>query len=256
MTTALIGHTGFVGGTFLAEQPWGACYNSSNIADIAGQEFDLLVCAGVSAVKWQANKDPDTDRAGISRLTGPLATVRAREMVLVSTIDVYPHPNAGGTEDTAIDPATNHAYGRHRFELEQWCAARFPNLRIVRLPALFGTGLRKNAIYDLIHGHMVGDINPASAFQWYPLARLWSDIAVARQAGLDLVNLFPEPLPMRRIIDTLFPGAPVGQATHPAPRYDMQTRHGALFGGPGPYCMYEDAVFAALSAYVMGHQTP
>ena len=115
--SGLIGHTGFVGGTLMRARDWDALYNSANITEIADESFDLLVCAGVSAVKWLANKDPEADRAGIKRLTDPLSTVRAREVVLISTIDVYPDPARGGDEGTVIDPAVNHPYGRHRFEL-------------------------------------------------------------------------------------------------------------------------------------------
>jgi hypothetical protein len=250
MRAGLIGHTGLVGGTLLRQTEFAACYNSRNIEALAGDRFDLLVCAGVSAVKWQANRDPAADQAGIDRLTAALARATASELVLISTIDVYPDPAAGGDETTAIDPAGSHAYGRHRFALEQWCRARFPRVLVVRLPALFGTGLRKNAVFDLLHGHMLGNINPAAAFQWYPLARLWADIMVARQAALDLVNLFPEPLPMHAIIDAAFPGAPVGPATRPAPRYDMHTRHGRLFGADGPYLMHAAASLGALCRFV------
>ncbi len=248
--TALIGHTGFVGGTLARATPWDACFNSANISQIAGQQFDLILCAGVSAVKWLANKDPATDQAGIERLTTPLGQARARELVLISTIDVYPDPAAHANEDTRIDPARNHAYGRHRAELETWATQRFEQVRIVRLPALFGTGLRKNALFDLLHGNMVDAINPAGVFQWYPLERLWRDIGIVRTASLGLVNLFPEPLPMVRIIDAFFPGAAVGPAKHPAPVYNLGTRHGRLFGGDDHHVMSADAVMAAMARFV------
>jgi hypothetical protein len=246
----LIGHTGFVGGTLLRQAAFDACYNSRNVEALAGERFSLLVCAGVSAVKWQANRDPAADQVGIDRLTASLARVAADELVLISTIDVYPYPGSGGDEATEIDPVANHPYGRHRQALEQWCQERFARVVVVRLPALFGTGLRKNAVFDLLHGHMLGNINPAAAFQWYPLARLWADITVARQAGLGVVNLFPEPLPMQSIIDAAFPGAPVGPATEPAPRYAMQTRYGRLFGGDGAYVMDAAGSLGALCRFV------
>jgi len=161
-----------------------------------------------------------------------------------------PDPAGGGNEDTVIDPAANHPYGRHRFALERWAAERFESLHIVRLPALFGTGLRKNAIYDLLHGNMVDSINPAGRFQWYPVGRLWEDIATVRAHGLGLVNLFTEQVRMSAIIDALFPNAPVGAERLPGPAYDMQTRHGALFGGDSRYIMDADGVLAAMASFV------
>ncbi len=250
MKTALIGYTGFVGATILRYAGFTHRYNSKNVEDLVNHAFGLVVCAGVSAVKWQANADPATDQAAIQRLITALDRIEATELVLVSTIDVYPDPAAGGTEATPIDPAANHAYGRHRYALEQWCRQRFQRVLVVRLPALFGAGLRKNALYDLLHGRYLGNINPAAAFQWYPLERLWADITVARHAGLDLVNLFPEPLPMHAIIDAAFPGAPTGPATQPAPRYDMTTRHGRMFGGDERYVMDAAGSLAALCHFV------
>ncbi len=250
MKSGLVGHTGFVGSTLLHHAAFDACYNSKNVESLATERFGLLVCAGVSAVKWQANRDPAADQVAIDRLTAALDRAEAAELILISTIDVYPDPAAGGTEGTPIDPAANHAYGRHRYALENWCRQRFPKVLVVRLPALFGPGLRKNAVFDLLQGHCLGNINPAAAFQWYPLERLWADIAVARRAGLDLVNLFPEPLPMHAIIDAAFPGAPTGPTRHPAPRYDMHTCHGRLFGGDARYMMDASASLTALCRFV------
>jgi hypothetical protein len=248
--TALIGHTGFVGGTLTRAAPWSALFNSSTIAEIRGQSFDLLVCAGVSARKWWANKEPEADKAGIARLTEALGQSQIGELVLISTIDVYPDPCSGGDESTSIDERANHPYGRNRAELERWALERFETVRIVRLPALFGQGLAKNAIFDLMHDNMIDHINPAGVFQWYPVARLWGDIGTARANDLRLVNLFTEPLRMSRIIEVLFPAVRLGPEKHPAPTYDVQTRHGRLFGGSGRYIMNADAVIAALSAFV------
>ena len=248
--TGLIGHTGFVGGTLARATAWDACYNSANIDTLRGQAFDLLVCAGVSAVKWQANKDPERDRAGIARLTDALGQAQAKEFILISTIDVYPDPASGADEATPIDPAINHAYGRHRFELERWAETHFNTVRVVRLPALFGPGLRKNAIHDLLTGTMLDAINPAGEFQWYPLERFWGDLSTVRANDLRLINLFTQPLAMSRILDGLFAKAPVGPARLPAPRYDLHTRHGALFGGDARYVMGAAAVFDALARFV------
>ena len=249
---ALIGHTGFVGSTLARAHDFGARINSKNTDSLRGKHFGLLVCAGVSAVKWLANKEPEADRSGIARLTDALAETTAEEFILISTVDVYPNPVEAADEATPIDAAANHAYGRHRLELEEWVKARFPKVRIIRLPALFGEGLRKNALYDLLRGNMVESINPAGVFQWYPLERLWADIQTVRRRELPLVNLVPEPLAMARIIDTFFPGAPVGPARQPAPLYDLHTRHGALFteNPPAHYMLGAEAVLAAMGRFV------
>jgi hypothetical protein len=250
----LIGHTGFVGGNLNRQARFAKHYNSRNFRDLGGQGFELLVCAGVSAAKWIANKEPDQDRERIRQLTDVLATVSVEEFILISTIDVYPEPAVGGNEDTAIDAAANSAYGRHRYELEQWAASHFGRCRIVRLPALFGPGLRKNALFDLLHDNQVHAINPAGIYQWYPVGRLWSDIEIARRANLKLVNLFTQPLPMGRIIESYFPGAPVGPSRSGAATYRVETRHARLFGGANGFLMSADACLAEIGRYVAGER--
>lgn len=250
MTRALIGYTGFVGSSLDAQTVFDERYNSRNIKELAGRSCDLVVCAGVSGVKWMANREPEADRAAIRSLTDVLGTAKIGELVLISTIDVYPDPAAGGDEATLIDPAVNHAYGRHRFELEEWARAHFPSVRIVRLPALFGPGLRKNALYDLLHNNQTELINPAGLFQWYPVTRLWADIETTRRAGLDLVNLVTEPVTMRAIIDRNFPGVPVGPVKRPAPEYRLGTRHAAAFGGQGSFIMDADKCLKTIASYV------
>ncbi len=44
-------------------------------------EFDLLVCAGVNAVKWYANLHPEEDKAAIQILMDCLSTVKAKHFI-------------------------------------------------------------------------------------------------------------------------------------------------------------------------------
>ena len=88
----LIGHTGFVGSNLARQTRFDATYNSANIESIAGREFELLVIAGVRAEKWIANRNPDQDKAGIDRLLQALSTARAKQVILISTVDVFLRP--------------------------------------------------------------------------------------------------------------------------------------------------------------------
>ena len=248
--SALVGYTGFVGGTLHRARAFDALVNSKNADDLRGGAFDLVIHAGVPAVKWIANKDPAADRAAISSIRDVLATMKIAELILISTIDVYPDPSAPLDEGGAIDPERNHAYGRHRFELEQWVRGHFANVRIVRLPALFGEGLKKNVVFDLLHDNQVGNINPASRFQWYPLTRLHADIETIRARDIRLVNLFPEPIRTSEIVDRFFPGAPTAPASEPAPAYDLRTRYSEAFGGPPGYRLSGTAVLDDLAAFI------
>jgi nucleoside-diphosphate-sugar epimerase len=247
VTTALVGHTGLVGSNLRRQAPFDALYHRASIESIAGRSFDLLVCAAAPAQKWLANADPAADRANLARLLGCLAQVRAREVVLISTVDVFPDP-VEVDEESPIEAARQHPYGRHRHELERELASRFPT-RIVRLPALFGDGLKKNVVYDLLHDNQVEKIHADSLFQFYDLDRLWMDVQVARAAGLGLVHLATEPTSVRDVARAVlgreFDNRPPGAAA----RYDMRSHYADLFGGRDGYLMTRGQVLARLAAF-------
>lgn len=146
----LIGHTGFVGGALLRQTRFGACYNSANIAGIGGARFGTLVCAAAPGSMLEANRAPERDKAAIDALIARLETVEAERFVLVSSIAVLAD-FAGGADESTTDYQHDLAYGRHRRLLEAFAEERFPDHLIVRLPALFGAGLRKNFLFDLLN---------------------------------------------------------------------------------------------------------
>ena len=139
---ALIGHTGLVGSNLLASQHFDTLYNSANIGDIAGRSYRNIVCAGVTAVKWWANQNPDQDRRRIESLIAHLDQVETEMFTLISTVDVYPDCSQVN-ESTPIELNGLHPYGRNREMLEAFVARRFPRHLIVRLPAVFGRGRPK-----------------------------------------------------------------------------------------------------------------
>lgn len=146
----LIGHTGFVGGALLRQTAFASCFNSATIAAIDRQAFDMLVCAAAPGSMLTANRTPERDLAQIEALIARLDTVRAEQFVLISTIAVLAD-FAGGDDETTTAFQDTLAYGRHRRMLEAFVERRFASSLIVRLPALFGRGLVKNFIFDLMN---------------------------------------------------------------------------------------------------------
>lgn len=253
MTSALIGHTGFVGGNLLAQRSFDACFNSSNIEQIAGRSFDLVVCCGAPAEKWKANADPDQDMATLRRLTRALSEVNARKVVLTSTVDVFADPV--GVDEDAPTPAEGlHAYGRHRLWLEELVAARF-DACIVRLPGLYGPGLKKNAIFDLIHDNDVHKIDSRGVYQFYDVQRLWHDMDTALRNALALVHLPTPPVSIAEVAASSFGRRFVNEVVSKPARYDMQTKYAALFGGAGAYIETKDAELAGIRAFVDRQRT-
>ena len=233
MATALIGHTGFVGETLKRQTTFDALFHSTDIEAIEGRHFDLVVCAGAPAAKWKANREPDADRANLDRLRGNLERVTADRFVLVSTVDVYPAP-ASVDEDTPIEPDPRNAYGKNRLALEHFCRKQF-DATVVRLPALFGAGLRKNAVYDLLHENNVDQLQPLSTFQFFDMALLWQCIQMIEGSGVKVVNLATEPLSLGTLAEAVFGRTLAPSQRNPVANYDFRTRHAALWGRSDGY---------------------
>jgi hypothetical protein len=148
--SGLIGATGFVGGALLRQTDFDARFNSRNIGEIEGQRFGTLVCAAAPGSMLEANTAPERDRAQIHGLIERLSKVEAERFILISSIAVLAD-FAGQDDETTGDFQEELAYGRHRRELEAFVEDHFAKHLIVRLPALFGKGLRKNFIFDLMN---------------------------------------------------------------------------------------------------------
>ncbi len=245
---ALIGWTGLIGSTVRRAHTFDAMFRSTDIDAMRGAKFDLVLCAGVRAEKWKANRDPAGDRAGIERLTDVLATAHIGHLVLISSADAYPMP-IDVDEGTLIAPGEGQAYGRHRYALEMFCQERF-DCTVVRLPGLFGPGLKKNAIFDLLHDNAVESIHPDAEFQFYELERLWGDIARVRKAGIPLVNLSVEPTAMRDVAARAFGRALTASAGVLPARYDMRSLYAAQFGGRDGYWYDAASTLDAITAFV------
>ena len=147
--TALIGSTGFVGGALSRDATFDAAYASATIDQIAGQAFDTVICAGAPGAMWRANSDPDGDKANLETLVAALMKAEIGRLVLISTIAVLADP-AAGSDETTTGFETDIADGRNRRWLEEALSDRFATLTL-RLPAVFGHGLKKNFLFDLRH---------------------------------------------------------------------------------------------------------
>ena len=245
----LIGGTGFVGGNLARTARFDVLVGSKDIATIRGARFDLVVCAAPHAKKWWANLHPDEDKGLVDGLIRELDTVSAERFVLVSTIDVFPRVrDVDERFDCHGEP--NHAYGRNRLALEDFVAQRFRAAHVVRLPALFGHGLKKNAIYDLVHDNELHKIDPGSEYQWYDVERLWADLQAVMERNLPLVMLATEPIRTEDLRAAFFPTRKLGEPKGQPARYDVRTIHDRELGGSAGYVMRRDEIMRRLERYL------
>lgn len=248
LPSALIGYTGFVGSTLLRQTSFDRLYRSTNIDEIDHQHFNLVVCAGAPAQKWLANKDPESDSQKINGLIEHLKTVQCKTFVLISTVDVFKQPVAVN-EKTVIDETDLHAYGLHRWRLEQFVMSHFSEHLIVRLPGLVGPGLRKNIIFDFLNQNNLNMIDSRGVFQFYPMVNLWYDIQLALQASLKLVHLTAQPVSVADVSELGFSQHFKQEMNTSLVVYDMQTCHAHLFHGVGNYQYSARETIQAIRCY-------
>lgn len=249
----LIGYSGFVGSNLANRHHFSGLYRASNIEQIRNQQYDLLICAAPSAAKWRANQEPELDRSVIDRLANNIAESKARRAILLSTVDVYP---VTVDVDEAFDCGglKNNAYGENRLHLETRMREIFRELYIVRLPGLFGSGLKKNVVFDLIHHNCLAAVNPLSVFQYYDVSRLWEDLQTIQKAQIPLINLATKPLETRTVLDSFFPSLEVGWEASPVARYSVRTKYASIFGRTGHFRFGAQEVMDQLKRFIESEQ--
>ena len=145
----LVGSTGFVGGNLLAKHTFAAECHSSDITAQYGTRPDLCVYAGVPAAMFLANADPEADLAVMRAARENIRQIAPKRLVLISSIAVLADSRGVYEDSPAQDTGALPAYGKNRLQLERWVREDFPDALIVRLPALYGVGIRKNFLFDL-----------------------------------------------------------------------------------------------------------
>ncbi|WP_146134337.1 NAD-dependent epimerase/dehydratase family protein [Glaciihabitans tibetensis] len=245
-----MGYSGFVGGNLLRSRNFDLLVRSTNTDELRGQHFSRVVFSAAKAEKWRANKEPAADLAHIEQLEAVLSSFTTDELVIISTVDVYSDPRSVD-ESTLPHTDSLHPYGLHRLQLEQFARLRHAATSIVRLPALFGPGIKKNVIYDLMHDNNLDQIHHAGSFQYYNLERLSDDLDRIVEAKLPLVNITTAPLLTSEIAARCFGREFFNAPTGVTPgSYDVHTQFAEVLGGTGPYSYGRDDVLRELSAFV------
>jgi nucleoside-diphosphate-sugar epimerase len=253
MTSALIGYTGFVGSNLDRQYTFTDKYNTSNINELDGRTYDLVVSAANRAEMWRINQEPEKDLAEINEFIGHLKTVQIKKLVLISSVGVYKNP-VGVNEDTQIETDGLLPYGVNRYYLENFCRDNFEVL-IVRLPGLFGPGLKKNVIFDLLHDNNVERIHHKATYQYYNLENIWQNIQTALDNNLQLVNFAVEPLSTDELAKACFGIDFTNEPEGVKPAFfDMRTKYAELFGGSGNYIYSKQQEIADIKAFVHGER--
>ncbi|WP_026377273.1 hypothetical protein [Aestuariibacter salexigens] len=246
---AIVGHTGFVGANICSHMAFDRFYNSKNFKEMRGHTFDLMVCCGVSAVKWWANQNSKADWDNINSLLEILQTIEVKNFVLISTVDVF-HDPIEKTEDSLVNTEKLLPYGLHRFKVEEQIKRLFEKVFIIRLPGLFGDGLKKNIIYDLMNDNMVNQINTDSVFQWYPLHRLTMDMAHVLEKDIRLIHFATQPIRTSELMKHCF-NKNVGYSDKEnSVVYDIKTKFSNILEGRDGYLLDKEQVFSEIKSFI------
>lgn len=250
MKSALIGYTGFVGSNLASQHKFTDLYNSKNIDDIRDKNYDLIISAGTSALRWKANLHPTADWKSIKRLIDCLKTAKAKHFILVSTIDVYPK-KINVNENTPISMADlSEAYGRNRYKLELFVKKHFPKVTILRFPQLYGQNLKKGFVFDLIHDNALDFTHKDSIMQFYNLENLWSDMQRVIKSGVELVNFATPPMSAKHLAKQSL-GLNFSTVTQKPPfHFDFTTVHADVFGIKGQYIQNKSDNLSELEQFI------
>ena len=212
---ALIGYSGFVGSNLLTKinnKKNTDLYNSKNIIKIRKKKYKQIICAGLPAAKWIANKNAKKDNQNLKKLINNLNTIQCDFFILISTIDVH---------------NSKEIYGKNRKLLEDFIKNKFKNFLIIRLPALFGKGIKKNIIFDLLNENNLDKINVNDSFQWFDLSSLYKIINNIKKNKVKnkIIELYSKPISNKLIIK-LFPNIKIKKISQKPIYYNYKPKEG------------------------------
>lgn len=253
MKNALIGNTGFVGGSLSKQYSFNFLYNSKNINQIKNKKFDMVVCAGAPGKKWLANQKPSEDLESINNLILNLKTIDCKKFILISTVDVFSIPK-NVNESTVIDKNNLLPYGLHRRILEQFVETHFENFIIVRLPGLVGPGLQKNIIYDFHNKNNLELIDTRNIYQFYSITNLMHDIKIALKNNLKLIHLTSEPISVKEVAEKGFDLNFENITSNSIVEYNFETAYGQLYNGIDKYQYSKKDCILSIREYAMSER--
>jgi len=201
MKKLLIGYTGFVGSNLKKQIEYSYFANSQNIHEFAGMEFDEITIAAGDARKWIANQDKEKDFGHIQKLFTDIKMISAKRVIFFSTVDVFNKKE--GDEDSLIGNVAIEPYGKNRYKLENMMKEFFEDIYIIRIPGLFGKGLKKNIIYDVLNEKDISGFNLESKFQWFYLDDLKYVIDFVITHKIREFNVSSEPLSVKNLLELL-----------------------------------------------------
>jgi nucleoside-diphosphate-sugar epimerase len=173
MRVVLIGANGLVGSAFarlLSNKPGVELVPvlRGTYARLAGTTGDVVIECACNSRKFFAEEKPlEEFETSVTHRLKTLFDFPAPFHLHISSVDVYSDLTSPRTtrEDSPIDLGTASHYGFHKLLAEQLVQHYARKWLIVRLAGMVGPGLRKNPVFDILHGQPLR-IHPDSQYQF------------------------------------------------------------------------------------------
>lgn len=173
MRVIVIGAAGFVGSAFvrlLETRPNVELIRvtEENYDSFGVTRADVVIEAACNSVKFLADENPLAEfRASVTHRLETLLRFPGGLQLHISSVDVYSDLTSPATtrEDSHIDIAATSRYGAHKLLAEQLVQHYAPRWLILRLAGMVGPGLRKNPVFDILHGRPLR-VHPDSRYQY------------------------------------------------------------------------------------------
>lgn len=168
----LLGGNGFVGSGVARELARSGkdfrVITRQNYAEFVGQHCDVFINANGNSSKLMGRSDPKGEfRASVLSVRDSLEDFKFDTYVFLSSSDVYPDSRSAAKtrEDSVIDVASQNPYGFHKYLAERCVQNVAPRWMIIRQGGFVGPGLKKNAVFDVLHGDKAW-VHPETRFQY------------------------------------------------------------------------------------------
>ncbi|MCZ2147291.1 MAG: NAD-dependent epimerase/dehydratase family protein [Bryobacterales bacterium] len=155
----ILGGHGLVGSAFArvceTEGREYAILDRTTYRDYVGQRCDVFVNANGNSRKPLAKQYPMADfDASVRTVRASLVDFRFGRYVHLSSCDVYADCSSPEVtrEEQTPDVAAQSPYGFHKYLAEECVRHAAGDWLIFRLGGFVGPGLKKNAIFDILHG--------------------------------------------------------------------------------------------------------
>lgn len=210
----ILGGKGFVGSAFVRfckkKNLEFEIIDRQNYDLFKGTKCDILINANGNSSKILAIKEPSKDfEATVTSVQKSIDDFNFKKYILLSSCDVYPDCSSPNftNEHSNLDASKQTTYGSHKHKAEQYVIQKVTDWLIIRMGGMVGYGLKKNAIFDILHGGPIW-LDPQSELQFMNTDDVAKIIFELNDCGLDnqIINVCGYGLvKLQNIIDIVGP---------------------------------------------------